>query len=151
MHSAGGNHAVAPGIYRGVVAATNDPAGKGRIKVKVPQLLGKTLTDWAWPKSTASVSLAAPKVGQGVWVMFEGGDPAFPVWVGTFGASPVGQRPLLLKPLDGSVSLTSAAPYLVLNTATNGVTEIDAAATIVTMANKLANLEARLTALEGMP
>lgn len=151
MHSAGCNHAVASGIYRGVVAATNDPAGKGRIKLKVPQLLGKTLTDWAWPKGTSSVSLAAPKVGQGVWVMFEGGDPAFPVWVGTFGASPVGQKPLLLKPLDSSVSLTAAAPYLVVSTASNGVTEIDAAATLVAMGNKLANLEARLAALEGMP
>ena len=25
-----------------------------------------------------------PNVGQGVWVMFEGGDPNFPVWIGVY-------------------------------------------------------------------
>jgi len=28
----------------------------------------------------------APKVGEGVWVMFEGGDVNHPVWLGVFGA-----------------------------------------------------------------
>lgn len=144
------SHTCASGIYRGVVVANNDPSGKGRIKLRVPQLLGKTPTDWAWPKDTASVSVALPKVGQGVWVMFEGGDPAFPVWVGTFGATPADQKSPLLKPLDSSVDISSAAPYLVLSTE-NGITTLDVTATLVAMGNKLTNLEARVTAIEGMP
>ena len=37
------------GIYRGVVVDANDPKDKGRIKLKVPQILGDTSTSWAWP------------------------------------------------------------------------------------------------------
>lgn len=151
MHTGGCDHVVASGIYRGVVVANNDPSGRGRLKLRVPQLLGKTATDWAWPKNTSSVSLGVPKVGQGVWVMFEGGDPGFPVWVGTFGNTDLALKFPLLKPLDSSTSLTAAQPYLVFNTLGNGVQELDVTATIVTMGNKLANLEARLAALEGMP
>lgn len=151
MHSGGCDHVVASGIYRGVVVANNDPVGKGRVRLRVPQLLGKTPTDWAWPKNVSSVSVSPPKVGTGVWVMFEGGDPAFPVWVGTFGNSDTALKPPLLKPLDTSVSLTAAAPYLVFNTLSNGVQELDVTATLVAVGNKLANLESRLAALEGMP
>jgi hypothetical protein len=83
--------------------------------------------------------------------MFEGGDPAFPVWLGTFGVAAANQTTLLLKELDSSVSLTTAAPYMSISTLPNGAKEIDTAATLVLMANKLANLEARVAAIEGMP
>ena len=36
------------GIYRGVVANTNDPDKLGRIKLQVPQILGSAVTNWAW-------------------------------------------------------------------------------------------------------
>lgn len=36
------------GIYRGVVIDSNDPENKGRIRVKVPQILGNAVTGWAW-------------------------------------------------------------------------------------------------------
>jgi len=37
------------GIYRGVVADTNDPENLGRIKLQVPQILGSAVTNWAFP------------------------------------------------------------------------------------------------------
>lgn len=69
------------GIYRGVVADTADPMTKGRAKIVVPQILADNPTQWAWPVSGLEI---APKVGDGVWVLFEGGDPAYPLWVGRF-------------------------------------------------------------------
>jgi len=37
------------GIYRGVVVSTTDPLGKGRVALKVPQISGDEITNWAWP------------------------------------------------------------------------------------------------------
>ena len=65
------------GIYRGVVFDTNDPLGRARIRVKVPQVLADNPTEWAWPIGT---SYSAPSVGDGVLVQFEGGDPSYPLW-----------------------------------------------------------------------
>jgi hypothetical protein len=115
------------GIYRGICLDVKDPISKSRIRVKVPQILGEQVTDWAWPclpasayqthlnhvvtigsggtpshSHSATVTRASasdprdtgssqhtghyktPKLNDGVWVMFEGGDPNFPVWMGVF-------------------------------------------------------------------
>jgi hypothetical protein len=69
------------GIYRGIVTHNLDPLKKNRIRMNIPQVLGDQVTNWAWGFNEFS----APKIGQGVWVMFEGGDPAYPVWMGSFG------------------------------------------------------------------
>lgn len=69
------------GVYRGVVFNTDDPLDKGRIRAKIPQLLADIPTQWAWPVGIVG---SIPSVGEGVWVSFEGGDPAFPVWNGSF-------------------------------------------------------------------
>lgn len=66
------------GIYRGVVADNIDPLNQGRIRVFVPQILGEAATGWAWALLQTSV-----EVGDQVWVTFEGGDPNFPLWLGT--------------------------------------------------------------------
>ena len=36
------------GIYRGIVVDSNDPENKGRIKLRVPQILGSAVTSWCW-------------------------------------------------------------------------------------------------------
>ena len=74
------------GIYRGTVTNSKDPQNKRRVKATVPQVLGKEPTDWAWPADSSSHYSEPPKIGQGIWVMFEGGDPSFPMWSGTFGS-----------------------------------------------------------------
>jgi len=78
------------GIYRGVVYAVNDPLEKGRIKVQVPQLLSDFPTQWCWPVGVVGVT---PNIGEGVWVQFEGGDPTYPVWHGTFNTNVVSSIP----------------------------------------------------------
>jgi hypothetical protein len=168
------------GIYRAVCMDNADPIDKNRIKVQVPQVLGQSISDWAWPclpvlsnanhpdhKKHLASEVAAllnahadhaisgttggttvstfgshthtfsytaahtnnhtgkspdttwnldhahdtdpdeenkwndnleittefpehtphrlvPDLNQGVWVMFEGGDPNFPIWMGVF-------------------------------------------------------------------
>lgn len=79
------------GVYRGVVVDNQDPLGKGRLRLKVPQVLLDQVTDWAWAIHQPGVVRLSPPIGEGVFVMFEGGDPSFPIWMGTFseGATPV--------------------------------------------------------------
>jgi uncharacterized protein involved in type VI secretion and phage assembly len=84
------------GKYRGLVVDNADPEQLGRLRVKVPSVLGdEVVTGWA----TACVPyggqpgqglFAVPDRGAGVWVEFEEGDLEFPVWVGTFWSKPGG-------------------------------------------------------------
>jgi uncharacterized protein involved in type VI secretion and phage assembly len=77
------------GKFRGVVDDNQDPDKRGRIKVKVPALLGDQSTDWALPSfpcgGLADTGwFAVPQVSAQVWVEFEGGDLDYPIWTGTF-------------------------------------------------------------------
>jgi uncharacterized protein involved in type VI secretion and phage assembly len=79
----------AVGKFRGVVNDNDDPDKRGRVKVKVPALLGDQTTDWALPSfpcgGLADTGwFAVPQVGAQVWVEFEGGDINYPIWTGTF-------------------------------------------------------------------
>lgn len=70
------------GIYRGVITNNIDPAGMNRLYVSIPVLTGSHAM-WAFPCITGPV----PEVrnGDGVWIMFEGGDISYPIWMGFFG------------------------------------------------------------------
>lgn len=37
------------GVYRAIVVDNNDPENRGRVTLQVPQVLGREITDWAWP------------------------------------------------------------------------------------------------------
>ncbi len=75
------------GKYRGQVVDNTDPTQRGRIKVKVPAVLGD-LEVWAMPCTLyagAGVGVYwMPEPGAGVWVEFEAGNPSFPIWAGQF-------------------------------------------------------------------
>jgi uncharacterized protein involved in type VI secretion and phage assembly len=88
------------GKYRGFVVDNQDPAKLGRLKLKVPSVLGSdVVTGWAMPCAPYGGDanqgfLFIPEVGAGVWVEFEEGDLEFPIWVGTFWSAPGGDSEL---------------------------------------------------------
>lgn len=65
------------GVYRGEVAGTDDPEQRGRLTLRVPQILGTGFSNWAEPSDPPS---HVPNVGQWVWVQFVGGDVTKPVY-----------------------------------------------------------------------
>jgi len=68
------------GVHRGVVINNKDPLAKKRLQVEVPSVLGNAAV-WVLPCLPAG-NITLPDVGQGVWVIFEEGNPDMPVWVG---------------------------------------------------------------------
>ena len=69
------------GLYRGLVVDDQDPEDRMRLKVRVPAVSQEVETIWALPCVHPGSDLM-PKVGDVVWVEFEAGDPAYPVWMG---------------------------------------------------------------------
>ncbi|SHN13572.1 phage baseplate assembly protein V [Cryptosporangium aurantiacum] len=82
------------GKYEGVVTDVTDPEKIGRIRARVPALLGEDVdTGWALPcvpvGGTAKVGmLFLPAIGATVWIEFAGGDVSRPIWSGTFWSAP---------------------------------------------------------------
>jgi hypothetical protein len=72
------------GLYRGVVTDDADPLGVMRVRVSLPSVLGATTSPWAMPCLPPGV-IGVPSAGSGVWVQFEEGDLARPVWMGAVG------------------------------------------------------------------
>lgn len=71
------------GVYRAVISRVDDPEGIGRVKVVCPAVNGREELAWALPSSPPS-GAPAPALGTPVWIIFEHGDPDFPVWLGTW-------------------------------------------------------------------
>jgi uncharacterized protein involved in type VI secretion and phage assembly len=75
------------GKYRGTVTDV-DTQQIGRIKAKVPSVLGDQKTGWCMPcvpyaGDNAGIAFL-PEEGAGVWIEFEGGDVSYPIWVGCY-------------------------------------------------------------------
>ena len=121
------------GVYRGTVTDSKDPDNKRRIKATVPQVLGTEPTDWAWPVDSSTTYSEPPKVGQGVWVIFEGGDPSFPIWSGTFG---------LYKGTGSQVEITDLPNASYPETIADNVSEgkFDVISSVVDIANNVKSL-----------
>ena len=83
------------GKYRGTVVARNDPEQLGRLRLKVPSLLGDAVTGWAWPVSPFAGAghgfFFVPQVGDLVWVEFAEGELEHPLWTGGGWAKPRGK------------------------------------------------------------
>lgn len=73
------------GVYAGEVVSTQDPNQGGRILLKIPAV-SPTTQLWARPSvpyvDGTIGSIKLPPSGSLVWVQFEAGDPARPVWTG---------------------------------------------------------------------
>lgn len=93
------------GKHRGFVVENDDPEQLGRLRLKVPSVLGnEVVTGWAMPclpygGSANLGTLFIPEIDAGIWVEFEEGDLEFPIWVGTFWSKPGGESELP-KPND---------------------------------------------------
>ena len=82
--------------YRGVVRDNADPDQRGRVKLVVSDVYDNQETGWAEPcvpYAGNGVGLfAVPPVGANVWVEFERGEIAHPIWSGCFWAQ--GEAPI---------------------------------------------------------
>lgn len=76
------------GKHRGKVTDNRDPTMRGRIKAKVPTVLGDLDTGWALPCVPYAGSgvgfFFVPPVGANVWMEFEKGNPDYPIWTGCY-------------------------------------------------------------------
>lgn len=79
------------GKYRGIVVDVDDPEQVGRLRAKVPAVLGEQDSPWALPCAPYAgpgVGLhTIPPVGAAVWIEFEAGNPDLPIWTGGWWAS----------------------------------------------------------------
>jgi uncharacterized protein involved in type VI secretion and phage assembly len=82
------------GKYAGVATDVGDPQKIGRIRARVPAVLGEQVTTgWALPCAPFGGGkergmLFLPQVGDTVWIEFAAGDVSRPIWVGTFWGAP---------------------------------------------------------------
>ncbi|WP_437729244.1 phage baseplate assembly protein V [Sorangium sp. So ce861] len=89
------------GKYQGFVVDTADPQKRGRLRALVPEVLGpEVVSGWAepcfpWGGGADFGTFSVPPVTKrgdayttGVWIEFRGGDPQYPIWVGTFFGAP---------------------------------------------------------------
>jgi uncharacterized protein involved in type VI secretion and phage assembly len=76
------------GKFRGEVSDNQDPDGLGRVRARVPDVLGDDESGWALPCAPfggdSTGFCALPTVGARVWIEFEHGDPDYPIWTGCF-------------------------------------------------------------------
>jgi hypothetical protein len=125
------------GVYRAVVKDNRDPQNQRRLKVSVTQTTGTEVTEWAWPVEPSSIHTSVPVIGQGVWVSYVGGDPEYPIWMGSFGKNKGKNKQIYIKPLEDTVPLTNISNYIVTVKNPDGTIEIDLTASLIAIANKL--------------
>ncbi|HSD82456.1 MAG TPA: phage baseplate assembly protein V [Anaerolineae bacterium] len=108
------------GKYRGIVTDINDPLMTGRIRARVPDVMGDLESGWALPCAPFGGSgmgfFALPKVGAGVWIEFEHGDPDYPIWVGAwFGSVADLPTELLAPPYKKTMIKTEGGNTIILD------------------------------------
>lgn len=81
------------GKYEGVVVDADDPLAIGRVRARVPAVLGEDVpTGWALPCAPIAGPrlglILIPAPGDTVWIEFAGGDICRPIWSGGFWGAP---------------------------------------------------------------
>lgn len=113
------------GKYRGTVTDIQDPLMTGRIKAKVPDVMGDQESGWAMACAPFGGSgmgfFALPKVGAGVWIEFEHGDPDYPIWTGCWFGSVAEMPSDLLAPPYKKVMLKTEGGHSIIVDDTPGI------------------------------
>lgn len=115
------------GKYRAVVTDNLDPLMIGRVRARVPDVMGERESGWAMPCAPFGGDqtgfFAVPAVGAGVWLEFEQGDPDRPIWAGCWWGAVAEMPPTLLAPPPPSkkVMLRTEAGHSVLLDDTPGL------------------------------
>ena len=113
------------GKYRGTVTDIQDPLMIGRIRARVPDVLGDQESGWAMPCAPFGGDgmgfFALPKSGAGVWIEFEHGDPDYPIYSGCWWGSAAEVPPLLLAPPYKKVMLKTEGGHSILLDDTPGI------------------------------
>ena len=124
------------GKYRGTVTEI-DARQKGRIRAKVPAVLGEQPTGWCLPCVPYAGDQAAiaflPEEGAGVWIEFEGGDVSYPIWVGCYWHD--GEVPSRVE-AKVKVIKTKANQQIILDDNARTITISDGSGNSVTMNNE---------------
>ena len=92
---------------------------QGRIKARVPEVLGDQESGWALPCLAFGGSqmgfFVLPDVGAAVWMEFEHGDPDYPVWVGSwFGSRTDMPSDLMTPPYKKTMLVTQSGHSITL-------------------------------------
>jgi len=143
------------GKYRAVVLDNADPNGMGRVRVKCPRVYGEGVSPWALPCTPYAFSggglCIIPKVGSGVWVEFEEGKPALPIWVGSWwtqgGVPPEATDVVRIGKFENEAKMTVDATKLKIELGSAKVT-LGAASTILEFGSAKLTLNATSTILE---
>jgi len=134
------------GKYRGLVTDNADPAHLGRLRARVPEVLGEDVeTGWALPCAPYSGSgsglYTVPSSGAGVWIEFEAGDVSRPIWSGCWWS-----RDELPADQEG----TAATPALkILRTERGLLAALDDDARTIALSDPDGNNLVRIGVLEG--
>jgi uncharacterized protein involved in type VI secretion and phage assembly len=97
------------GVYRATVLNNVDPMLLGRINVSVPAASSVTPTTFCDPcfpfTGKQMGAFMIPQIGASVWIMFQGGNPDFPVWMGGLYANQGEVPALALAGVPGDASV----------------------------------------------
>jgi len=93
------------GKYSGEVTANTGVGTVGNVRVRVPAIYGPHMDVVARP-CLPFAHFFVPAVGAHVWVEFEAGDPAYPIWVGVWYTSNDAPSPAAVSPPDNRVIQT---------------------------------------------
>jgi uncharacterized protein involved in type VI secretion and phage assembly len=139
------------------VTNVDDPKQIGRLRAKVPGVLGEDVeTGWALPCTPFGGGkdrgfLVMPEVGDTVWIEFAGGDISRPIWVGAFWGAPesAGGQDDLAEETGTEVPTSEEAPagpgFSVLRTKSGHRIVLDDQGGLVIFANGGDKAEIRLT------
>jgi len=113
------------GKYRGTVTDIEDPLMMGRIRARVPDVMGDQESGWSMPcvpfGGNGMGFLGLPTVGAGVWVEFEHGDPDYPIWTGSWWGSSSELPSELLDPPYKKVQIKTDGGHTIILDDTPGI------------------------------